>query len=45
LHDIGAPDRFHFHLIPKFYQDAAYEAGTGPVIGRYPDWSPSELWS
>jgi predicted TIM-barrel fold metal-dependent hydrolase len=31
---------FHFHLIPKFYQDAAYEAGTGPVIGRYPDWSP-----
>ena len=31
---------FHFHLIPKFYQDAAYESGTGPVIGRYPDWSP-----
>src|ERR1700736_1177392 len=31
---------FHFHLIPKFYQDAVYEAGTGPVIGRYPDWSP-----
>jgi predicted TIM-barrel fold metal-dependent hydrolase len=30
---------FHFHLIPKFYQDAVYEAGTGPVIGRYPDWS------
>src|ERR1700681_1422084 len=31
---------FHFHLIPKFYQDAAYESGTGPAIGRYPDWSP-----
>jgi predicted TIM-barrel fold metal-dependent hydrolase len=31
---------FHFHLIPKFYRDAVYEAGTGPVIGRYPDWSP-----
>jgi predicted TIM-barrel fold metal-dependent hydrolase len=31
---------FHFHLIPKFYQDAVYEAGSGPQIGRYPDWSP-----
>jgi predicted TIM-barrel fold metal-dependent hydrolase len=31
---------FHFHLIPKFYQDAVYEAGTGPQIGRYPEWSP-----
>jgi predicted TIM-barrel fold metal-dependent hydrolase len=31
---------FHFHLIPKFYQAAVYEAGTGPLIGRYPDWSP-----
>jgi 6-methylsalicylate decarboxylase len=30
----------HFHLIPKFYRDAAYEAGAGPAIGRYPDWSP-----
>ena len=30
----------HFHLIPKFYQDAAYEAGAGPAIGRYPEWSP-----
>jgi predicted TIM-barrel fold metal-dependent hydrolase len=30
----------HVHLIPKFYQDAAYEAGAGPAIGRYPDWSP-----
>jgi len=31
---------FHFHLIPQFYQDAAYEAGAGPAIGRYPQWSP-----
>ncbi|HEY6254630.1 MAG TPA: amidohydrolase family protein [Xanthobacteraceae bacterium] len=31
---------FHFHLIPKFYQDAVYAAGSGPQIGRYPDWSP-----
>jgi predicted TIM-barrel fold metal-dependent hydrolase len=31
---------FHFHLIPQFYQDAAYAAGAGPAIGRYPDWSP-----
>ena len=30
----------HFHLIPQFYQDAVYEAGAGPAIGRYPDWSP-----
>jgi predicted TIM-barrel fold metal-dependent hydrolase len=30
----------HFHLIPQFYQDAVYEAGRGPAIGRYPDWSP-----
>lgn len=30
---------FHFHLIPKFYQDAVYEAGGGPQIGRYPEWS------
>ena len=30
----------HFHLIPKFYQDAVYEAGRGPAIGRFPDWSP-----
>jgi predicted TIM-barrel fold metal-dependent hydrolase len=30
----------HFHLIPPFYRDAVYEAGTGPAIGRYPDWSP-----
>src|SRR5438876_4387002 len=30
----------HFHLIPPFYQDAAYAAGAGPAIGRYPDWSP-----
>ncbi|MGH6674291.1 MAG: amidohydrolase family protein [Xanthobacteraceae bacterium] len=30
----------HFHLIPGFYRDAVYEAGRGPAIGRYPDWSP-----
>jgi predicted TIM-barrel fold metal-dependent hydrolase len=30
----------HFHLIPKFYAEAVYEAGSGPAIGRYPDWSP-----
>jgi len=31
----------HFHLIPPFYRDAVYEAGTGPAIARYPDWTPS----
>ena len=31
---------FHVHLIPKFYQDAVYEAGAAPAIGRYPAWSP-----
>ena len=31
---------FLFHLIPQFYQEAAYAAGAGPAIGRYPDWSP-----
>lgn len=30
----------HFHLIPKFYADEVYAAGSGPAIGRYPDWSP-----
>jgi 6-methylsalicylate decarboxylase len=30
----------HFHLIPQFYRDAVYEAGRGPAMGRYPDWSP-----
>lgn len=30
----------HFHLIPPFYADAVYAAGSGPAIGRYPDWSP-----
>jgi predicted TIM-barrel fold metal-dependent hydrolase len=30
----------HLHLIPQFYRDAVYEAGKGPAIGRYPDWSP-----
>jgi predicted TIM-barrel fold metal-dependent hydrolase len=40
--DMASPRRIdlHFHLIPKFYQDVAYEAGAGPAIGRYPDWSP-----
>lgn len=31
---------FHFHLIPSFYQEAVYAAGSGPQIARYPDWSP-----
>ena len=31
----------HFHLIPQFYRDAVYEAGTGPAIGRFPDWTPA----
>ena len=30
----------HFHLIPQFYADMVYAAGSGPAIGRYPDWSP-----
>jgi predicted TIM-barrel fold metal-dependent hydrolase len=30
----------HFHIIPQFYVDAAYEAGAGPAIGRYPAYSP-----
>ena len=30
----------HVHLTPQFYQEAAYAAGAGPAIGRYPDWSP-----
>jgi predicted TIM-barrel fold metal-dependent hydrolase len=30
----------HFHLIPQFYKDAVYAVGTGPAIGRYPEWSP-----
>jgi predicted TIM-barrel fold metal-dependent hydrolase len=30
----------HLHLIPPFYQEAAYAAGAGPAIGRYPEWSP-----
>ncbi len=36
--DAGMID-VHFHLIPQFYRDAVYEAGRGPAIGRYPDWS------
>jgi predicted TIM-barrel fold metal-dependent hydrolase len=30
----------HFHLIPDFYREAVYAAGSGPAIGRYPDWTP-----
>ncbi len=30
----------HFHIIPPFYRDAAYAAGSGPALGRYPDFSP-----
>ena len=29
----------HFHLIPQFYREAVYAAGTGPAIARYPAWS------
>ena len=30
----------HFHMIPQFYADMVYAAGSSPAIGRYPDWSP-----
>jgi len=30
----------HFHTIPGFYREAVYAAGSGPAIGRYPDWTP-----
>ena len=30
----------HLHVIPSFYKDAVYEAGTGPAVGRYPEWTP-----
>src|SRR4249920_262906 len=30
----------HCHLIPPFYREAVYEAGRGPAIGKYPDWTP-----
>lgn len=30
----------HLHLIPQFYREAVYEAGAGPAIARYPDWTP-----
>ena len=30
----------HFHVIPQFYRDAVYAAGSGPAIGRYPEWTP-----
>ena len=29
----------HFHHIPPFYSEAVYEAGRGPAIGKYPDWT------
>ena len=29
----------HCHIIPPFYRDAVYAAGTGPAIGRYPEWT------
>jgi predicted TIM-barrel fold metal-dependent hydrolase len=32
----------HLHIIPAFYRDAVYEAGSGPAIGRYPEWSPEQ---
>ncbi|MGH7089822.1 MAG: amidohydrolase family protein, partial [Stellaceae bacterium] len=32
----------HFHVIPEFYRDAVYAAGSGPAIGRYPEWSPAQ---
>src|SRR5712692_10893519 len=39
---IASPRRIdvHFHLIPPFYSEAVYEAGRGPAIGKYPDWTP-----
>ena len=39
VHNDATPPDVHFHLIPQFYRDAVYEAGKGPAIGRYPDWS------
>jgi predicted TIM-barrel fold metal-dependent hydrolase len=30
----------HFHHIPPFYSEAVYQAGRGPAIGRYPEWTP-----
>lgn len=30
----------HLHVIPSFYKDAVYAAGTGPAVGRYPAWTP-----
>jgi predicted TIM-barrel fold metal-dependent hydrolase len=30
----------HLHVIPDFYKEAVYAAGSGPAIGRYPDWTP-----
>jgi predicted TIM-barrel fold metal-dependent hydrolase len=38
----AAPRRIdvHFHLIPAFYRKAVYDAGRGPAIGKYPEWTP-----
>jgi len=30
----------HLHTIPDFYRAAVYAAGSGPALGRYPEWSP-----
>ena len=30
----------HFHYIPKFWVDAALEAGILPTSGKFPEWSP-----
>jgi len=30
----------HLHTIPAFYRDAVYAAGSGPALGRYPEWTP-----
>jgi predicted TIM-barrel fold metal-dependent hydrolase len=30
-------------MIPDFYRAEVYEAGSGPAIGRYPDWSPEAV--
>ncbi len=30
----------HCHFIPPFFSEAVYQAGRGPAIGRFPEWSP-----
>src|SRR5258708_9150483 len=37
---VGGRIDVHFHMIPQFYAEMVYAAGSGPAIGRYPDWSP-----